>query len=55
MMTYGMINGLFGSETPVLGVEPIMFGLFAMGWDMLFLFMKRILIRIWNDAKRNAR
>lgn len=38
-----------------LGVGPILFGIFTMGWDALFLLMKRTLKRIVADAKASAR
>lgn len=51
------INAIRGAE-PVDGVmpvavsvEPILFGVFAMAWDMLFLKMKGMLGRIVADAK----
>lgn len=51
------INAIRGAEPvdgvmPVaVGVEPILFGVFAMAWDMLFLKMKGMLKRIVADAK----
>lgn len=51
IMTYGMINNLAGGENAALGVEPVLFGVFTMAWDMLFLFMKQMFKRIWKDAK----
>lgn len=51
------INAIRGAEPvdgvmPVaVGVEPILFGVFAMAWDMLFLKMKGMLGRIVADAK----
>lgn len=56
---YGMINGtaaqLSGnSEQIVLGVGPICFGLFYLGFDMLFIGMKRLMIRIIEDAKKKV-
>lgn len=58
--TYNVINGLILSVTQArdtipLGVEPILFGVFTMGWDMLFLGMKRLFKRIFADAKTSAR
>ncbi len=38
-----------------LGVEPILFGIFAMGIDMVFVGFKRLLSSIVNDAKESAR
>ena len=43
------------TETLFLGVEPIMYGLFSMGADMMFVGMKRLLLRIIEDAQRNSR
>ncbi len=59
--TYEGVNALIvlllripAGEIP-LGVGPILFGLFAMGWDELFLFMKATMKRIVADAKASAR
>ncbi|MCR4885138.1 MAG: hypothetical protein K6A68_16350 [Clostridiales bacterium] len=52
IMTYGMINTFHGGQTAAIGVEPILFGIFTMAWDMLFLFMKQVLKNILKDAKR---
>ncbi len=40
---------------PFLGVEPILYGLFCMGFDMLFVGIKRLCLSIVNDAKASAR
>ena len=59
-LTYQAVNVL-GSritgnpDAVTLGVEPLLFGIFTMGWDMLFLGMKRLMIRIVEDAKRKSR
>ena len=58
--TYNGINGLLlmgdtARDKIPLGVEPILFGLFAMGWDMLFIGAKRLFKRILADAKNSAR
>ncbi len=37
-----------------LAVEPLMFGLFCIGFDMLFVAIKRLLCRIIEDAKQSA-
>ena len=55
MMTYNGINltaaRLTGkAEAAFLGVEPILFGVFTLGWDLLFLGMMRLLKRIIRDA-----
>ncbi|MGN1015761.1 MAG: hypothetical protein ACI4PL_02075 [Faecousia sp.] len=50
------INSITGSTDAVpLGVEPILFGLFCMGFDMLFVGLKRLLKTILADAKRSAK
>ncbi|MBR1938533.1 MAG: hypothetical protein IJ836_06230 [Spirochaetales bacterium] len=46
------INSILGQTDQVpLGVEPVFFGLFYMGYDMLFIGLKRVLARILDDAK----
>lgn len=57
--TYSMINAAVLSVTKAqdtipLGVEPILFGAFTTGWDMLLLGMKRMAGRIVQDAKNSA-
>ncbi len=57
--TYNAVNmallAMTGAKDTVpLGVEPVLFGLFTMGWDMLFLGMKRMIRKIIRDAKMNA-
>ena len=42
-------------ETVPLGVGPILFGVFTMGWDMLFIGMKHLFKRIVADAKNSVR
>ena len=42
-------------DTIPLGVEPILFGLFTMGWDMLLLSFKRLAKKIAEDAKAKAK
>lgn len=37
------------------GVEPIMFGVFCMAFDMLFIGVKRLLVSIFRDARTAAR
>ena len=52
-----LINAIRGAQPvsgkmPVaVGVEPILFGVFAMAWDVLFLKMKALMGRIVADAK----
>lgn len=42
-------------QAAFLGVEPVLFGLFWMGFDMLLIGMKRLLVTIVADAKDKAR
>lgn len=54
--TYYVINILFGVDANVteaetmLGVEPVMFGLLYMGFDMLLITVKNTFIKIFRDA-----
>lgn len=56
VMTYNGINTLFaGAEgKTVLGVEPILFGVFTMGWDMLFIGCRRMAKNMVGDAKKSV-
>ena len=48
-------NYIFGTENQIyLGVEPILFGIFYVAVDMLFIGMKNLTIRIFKDAKEKA-
>ena len=47
--TAAMITG--DTESIALAVEPFLFGLFCMGFDMLFVGMKRLMKRVIEDAK----
>ena len=42
-------------DTVALGVEPILFGVFTMGFDLLFISGKHLLGNVLNDAKSKAR
>ncbi len=58
--TYNAANAVILSftkaqDTIPLGVEPILFGIFTMGWDMLFLAVKRTINHILADAKNSVR
>ena len=58
--TYNVINAVCLSvtgaqDTLPLGVEPILFGVFTMGWDVLFLQIKRLARKIVADARQSAR
>lgn len=59
-MLYGGINLILaavssGGEPAILGVGPILFGVFYTAIDMLFITIKRTLISIFSDAAKNAR
>ena len=60
VMTYNTVNGVIVSltgdrESVPLGVEPLLFGLLATGWDFLFLGMKRMMKRIVSDAGKRVK
>ena len=57
---YDVINtvivGFTGeTDTVPLGVEPVLFGVFCMGFDMLFIGIKTVLLGIIRDAQNAAR
>lgn len=47
------LSGAAADAVP-LGVEPVLFGLFYLAFDLLFLSCKQLFLRILADAKRNA-
>lgn len=58
--TYFVINTVIVSitgavDTVPLGVEPVLFGLLCMGYEMLLIGMKRMLQNMVRDAKAAAR
>ena len=58
-MLYNVINyvivGITGAVDSVpLGVEPILFGIFCMGFDLLWIGCKRLLTAVIRDAKLAA-
>lgn len=58
-MTYNLLNyaiiSLTGAQDQVpIGVEPVLFGILCMGYDMLFIGIKRLLQSILRDAKAAA-
>lgn len=61
VLTYNAVNAAVIAvrglqDTIPVGVEPILFGLIVMGWDMLFVGMKRLVKSIAaNAAKQNRR
>jgi hypothetical protein len=59
VLSYNAINGAWialtgPTDTLPVGVEPILFGLLVMGWDLLLIAMKRGLKNIVADAKKQA-
>ena len=44
-----------GGDTVPVGVEPIMFGVFYTCFDLLFIFMKRLMRQIVADAKKSVK
>ena len=58
VMTYNGVNllaaGGSADGSAVLGVEPVLFGVIVTLWDLLFLGMKRLALRILRDAKLSA-
>lgn len=58
IQTYVAINTLITgdaqSESVPLGVEPLLFGLFYMGFDMLFITIKNTLIKVFRDAEKKV-
>ena len=54
-MFYNLINTVLQSlGGSILSVEPLLFGLFYLGFDLLFISMKKLMIRIINDAKKKV-
>lgn len=60
VQTYNVINIiLVGStadtaQTVAVGVEPLLFGLLYIGYDMLFITIKNTLIKVFKDANKKA-
>lgn len=59
VQTYEIVNTLIAgsaetAETVPIGVEPLLFGLLFMGYDMLFITIKNTMVKIFRDAKEKA-
>ncbi|MBR0210811.1 MAG: hypothetical protein IJQ46_02470 [Oscillospiraceae bacterium] len=56
---YTLLNmalmALFKTSMPPIGVEPILFGIFYTGFDLLFITMKRLFRQMVADAKISAK
>jgi len=54
-MLYNLINTvLTNSGKSILGVGPILFGLFYLGFDLLFISLKHLMVRIVSDARKKV-
>ena len=54
-MIYNLINSILSSKgKDLLGVEPILFGVFYLVFDLIFICMKHLLIRIIADARKKV-
>lgn len=56
---YGLINQIIVAVTGItdtvpLGVEPVLFGVFCMAFDMLFIGCRNLMKRILDDARKRA-
>lgn len=59
MNTYDIINRIILINNPdmttlPLGVEPLLFGVFYMGFDMLFIGIKNTFVKIFRDAEKKT-
>ncbi|MCM1298962.1 MAG: hypothetical protein NC203_03465 [Firmicutes bacterium] len=60
VQTYNVINIIFtgstadNAETVAVGVEPFLFGLLFMGYDMLFITIKNTVIKVFKDAEKKV-
>lgn len=59
IQAYTVINTLLvgdvtTAESVAIGVEPVLFGLFYMGFDMLFIAIKNTMIKVFRDAEKKA-
>lgn len=55
MQFYTVVNTVLvgpaeNAETVPIGVEPVLFGLLYMGFDMLFIAVKNGIIKVFKDA-----
>ena len=54
IINYTIVSITGATDTVPLGVEPILFGVFCMGFDMLFITCKRLLCAVIRDAVNGA-
>ena len=53
-MTYTALNSLLKDSGGMIGVGPVLFGIFTAGWDWILLQCKRLGGGMLADAKKNA-
>ena len=49
-----MVGPAETAEEVAVGVEPILFGLLYMGFDMLFVWIKNMVVKVFRDANAKA-
>lgn len=59
MQAYNVINTVLvgdvnTAESVAVGVEPLLFGLLYMGFDMLFITIKNTMVKIFRDAEKKV-
>lgn len=54
LINYSITTIMGNPDTVPLGVEPILFGVFCLGFDMLFVTVKNVIRKIVEDAKEKA-
>ena len=54
IINYAIVSVRGVEDSVALGVEPLLFGVFYLGFDMLFIAMKHLFARIVSDARRAA-
>ena len=54
-LNYAIMAATGVEDTVFVGVEPLLFGLLCMGFDMLLIGIKRLLLSIFRDAAAAAR
>lgn len=54
LVNYAIISVTGAQDTIPIGVEPVLFGILCMGYDMLLIGIKRLLQSIFRDAKAAA-
>lgn len=55
LINYAIITVTGAEDTIPIGVEPLLFGCVCLGFDMLFIGIKRLIVGILRDAKAAAR